>query len=188
MNRFLILSLILMLCLLNLYGCKEAVRYKGKSSIETKNPQKKQKIPDYIIYDVKHYHYNKGKLSVVIDFKKGVYFSDESLLKIENCSFIYYDKNGLISSKGHADRASLYMQKSFMKAWDNIEVESVKNGTKLNTSYLEWDGNKDIFITDKPVTIKRKNGDTISGIGMEADIALNIVTIKKNVKGIIKAR
>ena len=188
MNKPIIFSLILIFLLLNLSSCKKIVKYKTKISTKNKVVEKKEEVPDYIIYDVKHYHYSKGKLTVRIDFEKGVYFSNESVLNIENCRFVYYDEDGEVLSKGQADRAKLYMKKSFMKAWNNIEIESVKNGTKLDTSYLEWDGNDNIFLTDKPVRIVRKNGDNISGVGMEADIALNVVTIKKNVKGLIKSR
>ena len=188
MKRTLFLFSILILLLMNLNGCRGVVKYKTRSNVKDQTTKKAEKVPDYIIYNVKHYRYNEGKLSVEIEFKKGVYYSDNSVLNIDNCDFVYYDENGEESAKGHADRAKLYMQKSYMEAWDNIKVESIKNGTILNTSYLEWDGNKDIFLTDKPITIMRKNGDTISGIGMEADIALNIVTIKKNVKGVIKPR
>jgi lipopolysaccharide export system protein LptC len=53
----------------------------------------------------------------------------------------------------------------------------------LNTEYLEWHGNENQFTTDRFVTITQENGDTISGVGMVADIGLKKVSIKKDVKG-----
>ena len=157
MKKFLIVSIsLLILILLFTSGCKGKIKSSFKSSIKSSKQINKQEVPDYIVYDVKHYHYSKGKISVLLKFDKGVYFSDDVLLKIENCNFIYYDKNGGISSEGHANRADLYMQNSFMKAWGDIEVESIKNGAILNTSYLEWDGDKDTFSTDKTVVIKER--------------------------------
>jgi len=189
MKRFLIVNIsLLLLILLFVTDCKKVVKLSSKTSINSNKKYYKQKVPDYIVYDVTHYHYNEGKISVQLKFKKGTYFSDDALLKIENCDFIYYDKNGDVSSKGHANRADLYMQDSYMKAWDDIKVESIKNGAILNTSYLEWNGDNDNFVTDKAVVITQKNGDSISGIGMVTDIALSYATIKKNVKGVIKPR
>ena len=53
----------------------------------------------------------------------------------------------------------------------------------LKTDYLEWRGDSSQFVTDSFVTITRENGDTLQGTGMITDLALNYVTVKRNVRG-----
>jgi LPS export ABC transporter protein LptC len=140
-------------------------------------------VPDYILYEVIHYHYEDGLRKVKVLFDKGRYFSTGSELLVENCRFVYYDRKGEAISRGSSNRARLFEDGMQLVAEENVIVISEENGGRLDTEYLEWHGDTNQFDTDRFVTITQKNGDTISGIGMVADIGLKKVTIKQDVKG-----
>lgn len=141
------------------------------------------RVPDYIIHDVIHYYYEDGIKKTQIIFEEGDYYSDEEELYVENCSFIYYDIDGEINSRGRSERAIVFNNGSIILAEENVVVTSETNGAVLETEYLEWHGDKEQFITDRFVTITRTNGDTISGIGLLSDVALRFVSIHEDVKG-----
>jgi len=143
-------------------------------------------MPDYALQDVVHYNYQEGVLRVRMDFERGFYYADVEELHIENCSYVYYDKVGEVESRGKSKRATLYERESYLEAEDDVVVVSEVNGAKLETDYLEWYGSRDQFVTESFVTVTRKNGDILQGIGMIADVALNHVTIKKDVRGSVE--
>ncbi|MBN2322866.1 MAG: LPS export ABC transporter periplasmic protein LptC [Spirochaetes bacterium] len=140
-------------------------------------------VPDYILYEVVHHHYENGSRKVKILFDKGRYFSNGSELLVEKCRFVYYDRKGDVISSGSSNRARLFEEGTQLVAEENVIVISEENGGRLDTEYLEWHEDTNQFTTDRFVTITQKNGDMISGIGMVADIGLKKVTIKRDVKG-----
>jgi LPS export ABC transporter protein LptC len=107
---------------------------------------------------------------------------------VENCRFVYYDKEGKVVSRGSSKFAKLFENGNELVAEENVVVISEENGGRLDTEYLEWHGNKNRFSTDRFVIITQKNGDTISGVGMVADIGLKMVTIQKDVKGCFREK
>jgi LPS export ABC transporter protein LptC len=140
-------------------------------------------IPDYILNDVVHHYYEDGVKKVKIVFETGRYFSVANELLVEKCSFVYYDKKGEVVSRGNSKYARLFSDGTELIAEEDVVVISEENKGRLNTEYLEWHGNENQFTTDRFVTITQENGDTISGVGMVADIGLKKVSIKKDVKG-----
>ncbi|UCB47223.1 MAG: LPS export ABC transporter periplasmic protein LptC [Spirochaetota bacterium] len=145
-------------------------------------------IPDYILHDVIHFHYEEGSLKVKVNFEKGNYYNDQGELRVENCQFVYYDIDNDVVSRGSSDRAKLYSDDSKLVAEENVVVISEENKGKLETEYLEWHGNDNQFTSDRFVKITQENGDTISGVGLIADVGLKRVTIKKDVKGSFKEK
>ena len=149
-------------------------------------PYTAEETPDYKLRDVVHYTYQEGDLRVMMEFENGLYYADVEELHIENCSYVYYDRFGEVESRGKSRRATLYEDDSYLEAEDDVVVISEVNGTKLETDYLEWYGTRDQFVTESFVTVTRTNGDILQGIGMTADVALNYVTIKKDVRGSVR--
>ncbi len=164
------------------YGC--SISEKGKESQGKKQSGRNEEIkkPTYILYNVVHKHYRDGKLVVKIEFEKGYYYANDDTLMVDKCSFEYYEDSKLIS-KGRSDRAKFFISRSFLIAMGNIIVTSEENQTNLFTDYLEWHGDTNTFTTDSFVEITRKNGDSISGRGLKADISLKRVKILHNVRG-----
>ena len=144
---------------------------------------KEEQVPEYSLMEVKHYHYKDGLLRLEITFEEGEYYSDTEELNIDNCTYIYYDINETIVSKGRSRKAKVFDNQSLIIAEKDVVIISEVNGAVLETDYLEWHGKEEQFVTERPVTITRQNGDMISGIGMIADITLRYITIKKGVTG-----
>jgi len=149
--------------------------------------QTEKELPHYSLTNVTHYHYEQDKLRVKVIFERGDFFSRENELHVENCSFVYYDRDGRKLSNGSSKRAVLYENSSLLIAEDDVVVFSAVNDARLDTEYLEWIGSEDRFSTDRFVKITRENGDILTGMGMDADVALRFITIRKNVKGSIRS-
>ncbi|HUT66189.1 MAG TPA: LPS export ABC transporter periplasmic protein LptC [Spirochaetota bacterium] len=145
-----------------------------------------EKVPDYVFHDVVHHHYEDGVRKIKVIFETGRYFSDELL--VENCRFVYYDRKGEVVSKGSSRRAKLNAEGTELIAEEDVVVISEENKGRLDTEYLEWHSSDNQFTTDRFVKITQENGDTISGVGMVADIGLKRVTIKRDVRGSIREK
>jgi LPS export ABC transporter protein LptC len=141
-------------------------------------------VPRYSLEDVTHFQYQDGILRLEITFSRGDFYADRRELHVENCTFVYYDKFGVQQSRGSSKRAILMEDQSELIAQDDVVVISDVNGGVLTTEYLVWKENR--FSTEKAVTITRENGDIIKGVGMVADVALNVVTIFQNVRGSVR--
>ncbi len=152
------------------------------------SPAQNLDLPDYVLRDVTHYHYESGVLKVKALFDSGSFSRGSEELHVENCSFVYYDSSGSVVSKGSAKEATIFRDRSELIARGEVVVVSEVNGGKLETDYLEWHGTQNQFTTESFVTITRTNGDILQGIGMISDVALRYVTIKKNVRGTLRSK
>jgi LPS export ABC transporter protein LptC len=164
-----------------LAGCGKTSRA-GDSRTENE-PQ--ETLPAYVLKEVTYYHYRDGYLQVEIAFETGEYYAEADELRIDNCTFLYYDINENLLSRGRSNSATIHADRSLIIAEDEVVIISELNGGVLETDHLEWHGNKEQFLTESYVSLTRKNIDSITGTGMVADIALRTVTIKKNVRGIL---
>ena len=153
---------------------------------EVESVKASEMLPAYSLEDVTHYQYEAGILKAKLIFEKGDFFEELQELRVENCRFVYYDSNGDSVSRGHSNRATLYEGNSLLVAEDDVVVISEENRATLKTDYLEWRGDSSQFVTDRFVTITRENGDILQGTGMITDLALNYVTVNKNVEGIME--
>ena len=171
-------GIILLICV-SLSGCLN----KRKETQINLNGDTLEPAPDYIFQGVTHYYYEDGIKKTMIKFENGEYYSEREELYIENCTYIYYDMNGNVNSRGSSERAKIYNNGSLIISEDNVVIISETNNAVLETEYLEWHGDEEQFVTDRFVTITRTNGDIITGYGMLADLAIRFVTINKDAKG-----
>ena len=160
-------TLLLFIPLFQGYGMK-------KGGEEVEHTEDRSIVPDYILSDVIHFHYEEGFLKVKVIFEKGNYYNDQGELRVENCQFVYYDIDSDVVSRGSSKRAKLDDDGSKLVAEENVIVISEENKGKLETEYLEWHGTENQFTSDRFVKITQENGDTISGVGMIADVGLKI--------------
>jgi LPS export ABC transporter protein LptC len=165
-----------------LAGCSPKVK-EGQNAEDLATDQQ---LPQYKLQQVTHLHYESGILRFKVIFDRGSFFSGTDELHVENSSFVYYDSYGSILSRGRSKTATLFKNKAQLIAEEDVVVVSEVNGGVLTTDYLEWHGDKNQFKTESFVTITRKNGDILQGIGMITDVALRYVQVKKDVKGKIK--
>jgi len=176
-------AVLLISCSILLFGPYAGAFGGGEEAVIEEESPEEAAVPDYILYEVVHHHYEDGSRKVKVFFDKGRYFADGSELLVENCRFVYYDRKGEVISRGSSNRARLFAEGTQLVAEKNVVVISEENEGRLDTEYLEWHGDTDLFTTDRFVTITQKNGDTISGVGMVADTGLKRVTIKQDVRG-----
>jgi len=169
--------------LIFLTGCK--ITSHPAVSPSQDGPQ--ETLPVYVLRDVTYYYYRDGYLQVKIVFETGEYYTEADELRIDNCTFLYYDINENILSRGRSKNATIYADRSLIVAEDDVVITSELNGGVLETDHLEWHGDKEQFLTESFVNLTRRNIDSITGTGLVADIALRTVTIKKDVRGILSA-
>ncbi len=143
-------------------------------------------VPRYSLENVEHFHYEQGDLRVKVTFEHGDFFAEAGELRVEKCRFVYYDSSGETLSRGSSERAVLFQDSSRLEAYRDVVIVSEANGATLRTEYLVWEGEESNFTTDEEVVITRENGDILQGVGMVADVALNFVTIQRNVHGRIR--
>jgi LPS export ABC transporter protein LptC len=158
----------------------------GKENQINQNSDSPAPAPDYIFQDVTHYYYEDGIKKTMIMFESGEYYSEGEELYVENCTYIYYDIDGNVNSRGSSDRAKIFNNGSLIISEDNVVIISETNNAVLETEYLEWHADEEQFVTDRFVTVTRTNGDIITGYGMLADLAIRFVTINKDAKGSFK--
>lgn len=151
-----------------------------------RQPAKEGPLPRYSLEGVQHFHYEQGDLRIKVDFDHGDFFADEGELRIEKCQFVYYDSSGDTLSRGTSEQAVLFENSSRLVAHRNVVIVSEVNGATLRTDHLVWEGKERQFTTDEEVVITRENGDILRGVGMVADVSLNVVTILRNVHGRIE--
>jgi LPS export ABC transporter protein LptC len=174
-------GIILLICI-SLSGCLS----QGKENQINQNSDSPAPAPDYIFQDVTHYYYEDGIKKTMIMFESGEYYSEGEELYVENCTYIYYDIDGNVNSRGSSDRAKIFNNGSLIISEDNVVIISETNNAVLETEYLEWHADEEQFVTDRFVTVTRTNGDIITGYGMLADLAIRFVTINKDAKGSFK--
>ncbi|HMB71825.1 MAG TPA: LPS export ABC transporter periplasmic protein LptC [bacterium] len=82
-----------------------------------------------------------------------------------------------------ADVGILLQATDDLEARGNVKVVT-EEGTILTTEILFWDHHKSLIHTDEFVRIE-KNGDVLTGVGMEADPGLDRIDIKHAVQGTV---
>jgi LPS export ABC transporter protein LptC len=172
----------ILLLIAALVGCSQ----KAKDKPTAEDQASAKQLPHYKLHQVTHLHYESGILRFKVIFDTGSFFSGTDELHVENSSFVYYDSYGSILSRGRSKNATLFKEKAQLIAENDVVVVSEVNGGVLRTDYLEWHGDRSQFTTESFVTITRKNGDILQGIGMITDVALRYVQVKKDVKGKIE--
>ena len=75
-----------------------------------------------------------------------------------------FDSNGIKSSEMHSDSAIIFNNSDSVKAFGNIEIESVR-GNKLLTSEIVLYNDVKLVYSDKHVTFTSNKKDTLYGKG-----------------------
>ena len=86
-----------------------------------------------------------------------------------NVNIDFFDENELHISSLFADKAEINESTDFLRAIDNISIES-DSGVTLFTDTLSWDNTAELIYTEDSVMITTNTNDTLYGIGFESDI------------------
>lgn len=116
--------------------------------------------------------------SVILNFEK-----NKDKLKIFSPKIYFYDKleKNKISSWMSAKNAIVNTKNKNMKAFGNVVISSEKENIKLFTEEVFYDKKKEIFFSDKFVSIIQGENLT-EGIGFDAKSDFTEINIRKNVK------
>jgi len=93
----------------------------------------------------------------------------------------FFDTTGAHISTLTADRGFIKEKDHYLAVFGSVIVIG-RDSVRLETEYLEWDGDKDSVVTDSFVTVIEE-GDTLMSYGFQSDPQLRNVTFKRQVRG-----
>ena len=126
--------------------------------------------PDHESWDVQITITNSGKKRTYIRADHLKQFDDKSFISLENNVKIdFYDANEEHISSLYSDKADINERTDYLRAIDNIIVES-DSGITLFTDTLSWDNDRELVFTNDSVMITTETNDTLYGIGFESDV------------------
>ncbi|HEV7349943.1 LPS export ABC transporter periplasmic protein LptC [Telluribacter sp.] len=133
------------------------------------------------VNDVRVLYSENGFLKVEMKTPKQYRFQNEDKVFPDTVNINFFDDTGstvtttLRSDSGRYDNTkSLYVVKG------NVRVVNSQTQERLSTSELYWNPNTKKVYTDKEVTIeKRKTGDIVKGIGLDAEQDFSQTSIRK---------
>jgi LPS export ABC transporter protein LptC len=117
-------------------------------------------------------HYSsKGMMRAILSARKFVhsttatppYVDMNNGLRVE-----FYDGSGTASSVLTAQQGRMFEGSNDVLIRDSVLVSNAAKGEELSTSELVWNDKKQLFFTEKPVTIRTRT-HLIYGDGMEAN-------------------
>jgi LPS export ABC transporter protein LptC len=111
-------------------------------------------------------------------------FREKRQVEAENVEIEFFENEEHVSTLT-ADRGILQQVTDDLEARGNVRVLS-KDGALLETAVLYWDHQKARIHTPEYVEIT-KDGDVLTGVGLEADPGLDRVDIKEHVRGAMQS-
>ena len=126
--------------------------------------------PDQESWDVRITITNAGVKRTFIKADYLEQYNDKRSIVLEkNVNIDFYDIEERHISNLSADKVEINERTDFLRAIDNIIVES-DSGVTLFTDTLSWDNEQELIFTDDSVMITTETNDTLYGIGFESDI------------------
>lgn len=126
--------------------------------------------PDHESWDVKITITNAGMKRAYISADHLEQFSDDNITLFDkNVKIDFFNTNEQRISNLSADFAEINERTNFLKAQNNVIVES-DSGVTLYTDTLSWDNIGESIFTDDAVMITTASNDTLYGIGFESDV------------------
>lgn len=126
--------------------------------------------PDHESWDVRITITNAGIKRAYIEADYLKQYNDKRFISLEkNVKIDFYDIDGKHISNLFADKAEINERTNFLRAINNIIVES-DSGVTLFTDTLSWDSAQELIFTDDSVMITTETNDTLYGIGFESDV------------------
>lgn len=118
---------------------------------------------------------DKGKKTWEISGKSGDIFSNQ--IKLNDIEGKIYGQENIVIT---ADRGNFDRAQNKVHLEENVII-TIDSGARLTTDYLDWDKQTSLVTTDARVNIKKDN-ILSSGVGIEGDVNLKNVDLKKDVK------
>lgn len=126
--------------------------------------------PDHESWDVRITITNAGIKRAYIEADYLEQYNDKHFISLEkNVKIDFYDADEKQISNLSADKAEINERTNFLRAINNVIVES-DSGVTLFTDILSWDNERELIFTEDSVMITTENNDTLYGIGFESDV------------------
>ena len=126
--------------------------------------------PDHESWDVRITITNAGIKRAYIEADYLEQYNDKHFISLEkNVKIDFYDADEKHISNLSADKAEINERTNFLRAINNIIIES-DSGVTLFTDTLSWDNARELIFTDDSVMITTETNDTLYGIGFESDV------------------
>lgn len=126
--------------------------------------------PDHESWDVRITITNAGIKRAYIEADYLEQYNDKHFISLEkNVKIDFYDADEKRISNLSADKAEINERTNFLRAINNVIVES-DSGVTLFTDTLSWDNVRELIFTDDSVMITTESNDTLYGIGFESDV------------------
>ena len=137
-------------------------------------------MPYQRLKNVKIYYSDSAELKTIIQAPLIDRYSGENTKSIMSKGFKanLYNPDKSIRSQISAKYATYYDDKKRMEAKNNVIVENLETGEKLNTEELIWDERNALIYSDKFVKIRTKD-EILYGDGFESDENFDKWKIKK---------
>lgn len=138
-------------------------------------------VPDSDINRAKIYTYEGGRVSSRIIADRIIQFDSKDSTMAYHLDVDVFDSLGNVQSHLVGDSGIILDQQTKISAYGNVVLTS-SDSTVLETERLYWNARTDSIYTDAFVEIN-KDGDILSGYGLQADPNLGSIKILRSVSG-----
>jgi len=108
------------------------------------------------------------------------FYDSRNIIELYSNETYTYKEDNTIASSASADFTTIDQSSLFTTLYTNVIIK-FSNDTVLYTEYLEWDNEKEFFQTPDTVRIEQDNGNWLTGVGMEGDMDMEIITVYNEV-------
>ncbi len=124
--------------------------------------------PAQIIYNAVILHSDSGTVKAKVVADKILEFDNGNKDLPSGVYLEFFNSLGQISGTMKADHAVYTKEDELWRAWDNVILNNISSGERLNTEELFWDPQNEKVFTEKFVQISTKD-QVLLGKGLMAD-------------------
>ncbi len=143
----------------------------------------KSRAADEVFTDFVTQESDSGLTQWKLTAPKGSRFKEKKLIVLERPTIVFYDEKGSPRTTLVSDAGEYYEARRDMLAYGHVVVTSVA-GDVLETDSLLWDNTQKKIVSNSFVKLTRQ-GDVITGYGLECKEDLRAVDIKRSVKATV---
>jgi len=162
-------------------GLTLALSFNSNAVLEFQNSQDSNPLIKTYLVNMRSLEYEKsGKLKGTLEAPSMQYYSGEKVVKLVDPRYFFHDDNAegwsVTSRKGH-----FFDKQDMLFLEGNVVLTNHQNGNHLNTEEMQLNLQDNIASSNILVTITQ-GPDTISALGMVADLSKERINMKPNVE------
>jgi LPS export ABC transporter protein LptC len=141
------------------------------------------RTPDEVFTDFVTQESDSGLVVWRLTAPQGDRFKEKKLVVLDHPTIVFYDEQGKVRTTLVSEGGEYFEDKRDMLAFGRVVVTSVE-GDVLETDSLFWDNTQKKILSNSFVKLTR-DGDVITGYGLECKEDLRSVDIKREVKATV---